>query len=124
MTINAHNYIRIDPYMAPLKSHYNNSRSAHHSMLLRILGAWFKSPNNRIFYDPLKRTGCESIEATVGTRRLLWSRALLRMGDHRLLKRVMSRELENARQRGPGGKEKEWTYFAAEDGRVLGITGD
>ena len=27
------------------------------------------------------------------------------MGDHRLPKRVMSEELENAGKRGPGGKE-------------------
>ena len=32
--------------------------------------------------------------------------ALLRMGDHRLPKRVMSGELEKAGKRGPGGKEK------------------
>ena len=29
------------------------------------------------------------------------------MGDHRLPKRVMSGELENAGKRGPGGKDKE-----------------
>ena len=49
---------------------------------------------------------------------------LLRMGDHRLPKRVMSGELENAWKRGPGGEEKEWTDCAAEDLRLFGITGD
>ena len=44
---------------------------------------------------------------TVRKRRLLWAGALLRMGDHRFPKRVMSGELENAAKRGPGGKEKE-----------------
>ena len=44
------------------------------------------------------------------------------MGDHRLHKRVMSRELENAGKRGPGGKEKEWTECAVEDLRLFGIT--
>ena len=48
----------------------------------------------------------ESIETTMRTRRLLWAGVLLRMGDHRLTKRVMSGELENAGKRGPGGKEK------------------
>ena len=38
--------------------------------------------------------------------RLLWSGALLRMGDHKLPKRVMSGELENAGKRGPGGEEE------------------
>ena len=37
------------------------------------------------------------------------------VGDHRLPKRVVSGELENAGKRGPGGKEKEWTedYLAS-----------
>ena len=80
----------------------------HHRVLLRILGAWCKSPNKRIlsYKDALQQTKCESIETTVRTRRLLWAGALLRMGDHRLPKRVMSGELENARKRGPGGRRK------------------
>ena len=46
------------------------------------------------------------------------------MVDHRLPKRVMSGELENAGKRGPGGKEKEWTDCVADDLRLFGITGD
>ena len=61
---------------------------------------------------------------TMRTRRLLWAGALLRMGDHRLPKRVMSGELENAGKRGPGGKEKEWTDCMADDLRLFGVTGD
>ena len=78
-------------------------------MLLRILGAWCKSPNKHTlsYKDAPQQTECESIETTVRTRKLLlWSGALLRMGDHRLPKRVMSGELENAGKRGPGEKEK------------------
>ena len=67
---------------------------------------------------------CESIQTTVRTRRSLWTGALLRMGDNRLPKRVMSGELENAGKRGPGGKEKEWTDCLANDRRLFGITGD
>ena len=44
------------------------------------------------------------------------------MGDHRLLKKVMSGELENAGKRGPGGKEKERTDCVADDLRLFGIT--
>ena len=80
----------------PLKGHCAKLRTTHHRMLLRILGAWCKWPNKRM----------ESIDATVRTRRLLWAGALLRMGDHRLPKRVMSGELENAGKRGPGGRRK------------------
>ena len=66
------------------------------------------SPNKRIlsYKDALQRTECESIETTVRTRRLLWSGTLLRMGDHRLPKKVMSGELENAGKRGPGVRRK------------------
>ena len=111
----------------PLKCHYAKLRTTHHNrMLLRILGAWCKSPNKRIlsYKDALHRTQCESIETTVRTRRLLWAGALLRMGDHRLPKRVMSGELENAGKRGPGGKEKEWTDCVADDLRLFGVTVD
>ena len=110
----------------PLKGHYAKIRTTPHRMLLRILGAWCKSQNKRIlsYKDALQRSECESIETTVRTRRLLWAGALLRMGDHRLSKRVMSGELENAGKRGPGGKEKEWTDCVADDLRLSGITGD
>ncbi|CAN0326090.1 unnamed protein product, partial [Ascophyllum nodosum] len=74
--------------------------------------------------DALHRTQCESIETTVRTRRLLWAGALLRMGDHRLPKRIMSGELENAGKRGPGRKEKEWTDCVADDLRLFDVTGD
>ena len=94
--------------MDPLKGYYTKLRATHHRMLLRILGAWCKSPNKRIlsYKDALQRIECESMETTVRTGMLMWSRALLRMGYHRLPKRAMSGELENARNRGPGGKEK------------------
>ena len=80
--------------------------SVYHRLFLRILRAWYKSPTDRIlsYKDALQRTGCESIAATVRTRRLLWSGALVRMGDHMLPERVMSGELENAGKRGPGGR--------------------
>ena len=110
----------------PLKGHYAKLRTTHHRMLLRILGAWCKSPNKRIlsYKDALQRTECESIETTVRTRRLLRAGALLRMGDHRLPKGVMSGKLENAEKREPGGKEKEWTDCVVDDLRPFGIAGD
>ena len=110
----------------PLKGHYAKLRTTHHRMLLRILGSWCKLPNKRIlsYKDALQRTECKGIETTVCTRKLLWAGVVLRMGDHGLPKRVMSGELENARKRGPVGKEKEWTGSVADDLRLFGITGD
>ena len=112
--------------MNPLKGYYTKLRATHHRMLLRILGAWCKSPNKRILSckDALQQIECEGMETTVRTGRLLWSRALLRMGAHRLPKRVMSGELENARNRGPGRKEKEWTDYVAENPWLFCITRD
>ena len=94
---------------ATMKGSYNNLCTIHHRMLLQILGAWCKSPNKRIVSNKnaLQRTKCEKIEITVHTRKLLCSGALLRMGDRRLPKRVVSGQLENAGKRGPGRKEKE-----------------
>ena len=109
----------------PLKGHNTKLRTTHHRVLLRILEAWCKSPNKRIisYKDALQRTECEGTKTTVRTRRLLWAGALLRMGDHRLHKRVMSGELENAGKHGLGGEEKEWTDCVADGLRLFGITG-
>ena len=43
---------------SPLKGHYNMLRTAHYRMMLQILGAWYKSPNNRILFcnDALQST--------------------------------------------------------------------
>ena len=69
----------------------------------------------------LQRTGCESIETTVCTRRLLWAGALIRVDNRRLPRRIMGRTLENPGRRGRGGKEKEWTDCVADDQRLFGI---
>ena len=52
----------------PLNCHYAKLRTTHHRMLLRILGAWCKSPNNRIlsYKDALQQTQCVSIETRGG----------------------------------------------------------
>ena len=112
--------------MDPLKGHYTKLCTTHHRMLLGILGAWCESPNKRIlsYKDALQRTECESIETIMRTRKVSWSGALLRMGDHRLPRRVMAGELENVGKPGPGGKEKEWTDCVVEDLRLFVITGD
>ena len=89
----------------------HQARTTYHSMFLRVLGAWFKSPSKRIlsYKDVPERTECESIETTVGTGRLVWSGSLLHMGDHRLPKRVMSEEAENAGEHGLEGRRRNRT---------------
>ena len=63
----------------------------------------FTEPNARASKQPYARGGCVLV--------------------HRLPKRVMSGELENAGKRGPGGKEKEWTDCVADDLRLFGVRG-
>ena len=108
------------------QEHYAKLRTVHHRVLLRIIGAQRKRPDHRMtsYNRALEITGCESIETTLRTRRLLWAGTLLRMSGGRLPKRIMFGNLEGAVRRGRGGKEKEWTDCAQSDIRAFGITGD
>ena len=90
------------------QEHYAKLRTVHHRVLLRIIGAQRKRPDHRMtsYNRALEITGCESIETTLRTRRLLWAGTLLRMSGGRLPKRIMFGNLEGAVRRGRGGKEK------------------
>ena len=65
------------------------------------------------YKDALQQTGYESIETTVCTRRFCGrGHCSAWMGGHRLTKRVMSGELENARGNvGRGGGDNGWTAW-------------
>ena len=108
------------------QEHYAKLRTVHHRVLLRIIGAQRKRPDHRMtsYNRALEITGCESIETTLRTRRLLWAGTLLRMSGGRLPKRIMFGNLEGAVRKGRGGKEKEWTDCVQSDIRAFGITGD
>ena len=105
------------------QEHYAKLRTVH---LLRIIGAQRKRPDHRMtsYNRALEITGCESIETTLRTIRLLWAGTLLRMSGGRLPKRIMFGNLEGAVRRGRGGKEKEWIDCVQSDIRAFGITGD
>ena len=108
------------------QEHYAKLRTVHHRVLLRIIGAQRKRPDHRMAsYDrALEITGCESIETTLRTRRLLWAGMLLRMSGGRLPKRIVFRNLEGAVRRGRGGKEKEWIDCVQRHIRASGIARD
>ena len=108
------------------QEHYAKLRTVHHRVLLRIIGAQRKRPDHRMtsYNRTLEITGCESIETTLRTRRLLWAGTLLRMSGGRLPKRIVFGNLEGAVRRGRGGKEKEWTDCVQSDIRAFGIAGD
>ena len=106
----------------PLKGHYAKLHTTHHSMLLRILGAWYRSPNKRIlsYKDSLERTECESIE-TNRARGGCCGRgpcsAWVTTGYPRGSCRESSRTRKNV---GRGGTMD----CVADDLRLFGITGD
>ena len=108
------------------QEHYAKLRTVHHRVLLRIIGAQRKRPDHRmtLYNRALEIIGCESIETTLQTRRLLWAGTLLRMSGGRLPKRIVFGNLESAVRRGRGGKEKEWTDCIQSDIRAFGIAGD
>ena len=105
---------------------YAKLRTVHHRALIRIIGAQLKRPDHRMtsYNRALEITGCESIETTLRTRRLLRVGTLLRMSGGRLPKRIVFGNLEGAVRRGRGGKEKEWTDCVQSDIRAFGIAGD
>ena len=59
------------------QEHYAKPRTVHHRVLHRIIGAQRKRPDHRMtsYNLPLEITGCERIETTLQTRRLLWGNA-------------------------------------------------
>ena len=56
-------------------------RTVHHRVLLRIIGVQRKRPDHWMTLNnrALEITGCESVETTLRTRRLLWAGTLIRM---------------------------------------------
>ena len=108
------------------QEHYAKLRTVQHRVLFRIIGAQHKRPDHRMisYNRALEITGCESIETTLRTRRLLWAGTLLPMSGGRLPKRIVFGNLEGAARRGRGGKEKEWIDCVQSDIRGFGIAGD
>ena len=99
------------------QENYAKLRTVHHRVLLRIIGAQRKRPDHRItsYNRALEIAGCESIETTLRTRKVLWAGTLLRMNGGRLPKRIVFGNLEGAVRRGRSGKEKEWTDCVKSD---------
>ena len=104
------------------QEHYAKLRTVHHRVLLRIIGAQRKRPDHRMtsYNRALEITGCESIETTLRTRRLLWVGTLLRMSGGRLPKRIMFGNLEGAVrvENGVGRRKNGPTVYRATSGRL------
>ena len=98
------------------QEHYAKLRTVHHRVLLRIIGAQCGRPDHGMtwYNRALEITGCESIETTLRTRRILWKGTLLRMSGGRLPKRIVFENFEDAVRRGRGGKEERMDRLRPE----------
>ena len=107
------------------QEHNAKLRTVHQRVLLRIIGAKRKRSDHRMasYNGALEITGCESIEITLRTRRLLWAGTLIRMSGGRLPKRIVFGNLEGTVRRGRGVKEKAWTDCLQSDIWAFGIAG-
>ena len=67
------------------QEHYAKHRTAHHRVLLRIIGAQRKRPDHRMtsYNRALETTGWEIIEMTLQTRTILWVGTLIRISGCR-----------------------------------------
>ena len=70
--------------------------------------------------DALAKTASEFIEAIVRKRRILFAGFVVRMGEERLLQRVMFGKLVGGKGYS-GGQEKDWRAHLKEDMSVFGM---
>eukprot|EP00752_Nemacystus_decipiens_P010711 g9538.t3 len=109
---------------SPRRDHYRLLRTTHHQLLLRVIGHRRERGTHRqlSYAQALKRTGCQSVEATIRQRRLLFAGAVARQPDKRLPKRLMFGELTGGEKPGKGSPEQNWLTCLKDDLRVFGAT--
>ena len=110
---------------SPRDDHYKLLRTTHHKLLLRVIGFRRKRDTHRqlSYAKALKRARCQSVEATVRQRRLLFAGAVARQPDGRLPKRLMfGEELVGGEDPGPGQPEANWIGCLKADFKAFGAT--
>ncbi|CAB1121287.1 unnamed protein product [Ectocarpus sp. CCAP 1310/34] len=102
---------------SPHRDHYRLLQTTHHRLLLRVIGYRRKRGTYRqlSYAQALKRVGCQSVEATVRQRRLLFAGAVARQSDRRLPKRLMFGELVGGENPGRGSPEQNWLICLKDD---------
>ena len=101
---------------APRRDHYRLLRRTHyHRLFLRVIGYRREcgTYRQRSYAQALKKTRCQSVEATIRQRRLLFARAMARQPAGRLPKRLMDGKLVKGEDPGKGRPEPQtalrWT---------------
>ena len=115
--------------VGPRCDHYRLLRRTHHRLLLRVTGYRRECGTYRqlSYAQALKKTGCQSVEATIRQRRLLFARAMARQTAGRLPKRPMDGKLVGEEDPGKGRPEQNWMdclkdvfqAFGATDGSTM-----
>ena len=108
---------------APRNAHYRQLRTTHHKLLLRVIGYHRVHGTYRkmSYAKALKKTGSQSVEATIRQRRLLFAGALARQDDKRLPKRLLFAErLEGGQDSGPGQPAQHWQKSLRDDFKAFG----
>ena len=106
---------------SPRRNHYGMLQTTHHRLLLRVIGYRRKRGTYRqlSYAQALKRVGCQSVEATVRQRRLLFAGAVARQPDGRLPKRLMFGELVGGEDPGQGNPEQNWLTCLKDDMKMF-----
>ena len=104
------------------KADYDRLRKVHHQMLLQCLGGRKRKREDHIlsYVNALLRTDSESVETTVRKRRVLFTGIVSRMGEERLPRRVMFREMLGGKGYSEG-QEWDWMKDLEEDLKAFGI---
>ena len=108
----------------PRNAHYRQLRMTHHKLLLQVIryhrrvhGTYRKMS----YAKALKKTGRQSLEATVCQRRLLFAGTLARQRDKRLPKRLLfAGRLEGGEDPGPGQPEQHWQKNLRDEFKAFG----
>ena len=109
---------------APRRDHYRLLRRTHYRLLLRVIGYRRERGTYRqlSYAQALKKTGCQSVEATIRQRRLLFAGAMARQPAGRLPKRLIDGKLVEGEDPGKGRPEQNWMDCLKDDFQAFGAT--
>ena len=109
---------------APRRDHYRLLMRTHHRLFLRVIGYRRERGTYRqlSYAQALKKTGCQSVEATIRQRRLLFAKAMARQPAGRLPKRLMDGKLVGGEDPGKGRPEQNWMDCLKDDFQAFGAT--
>ena len=111
---------------APRQDHYRLLRRTHHRLLLRVIGYRRERGTYRqlSYAQALKKTGCQSVEATVRQRRLLFAGAMARQLAGRLPKQLTDGKLVGGEEPRKERPEPNWLDCLKDDFQAFGATDD